>query len=302
MHLFQRYFSCKIRVTLLLNPRPPLLDSISALLTLQSYSIFAVASSVISIGSFAGCSQLKEISLVHPVKHVAPGAFTNCISLKNIVVGTEDKEIGAGTFYGCESLEQIVIPEGIVSIEASAFADCVYLTSVTLPSTLENIASQAFAGCQKLPRISLPEALDMIGVGAFSGCSKLTKIDIPDNVVDIGRNAFSGTNWLKAQSDETFVVAGDGVLVQYNGNAENIVIPETVKRIPAYRFASLSTEPKSFTLPSSVQYISADAFSKRVDKSDSYYYEKRYVTIIGREGTYAETFANHEYYTFEAIK
>ena len=195
-----------------------------------------------------------------------------------------------------------MIPEVIFSIESSAFANCVDLTSVTLPSTLEIVASQAFAGCQKLPRISLPESLDMIGSSAFSGCAKLTKIDIPSGVVYIGRSAFSGTNWLKAQSDEAFIIAGDGILVQYNGNAENIVIPETVKRIPAYRFASLSTEPKSFTIPSSVQYISMDAFSKRVEESDNYYYEKRYVTLIGYEGTYAETFANHEYYTFEAIK
>ena len=169
-----------------------------------------------------------------------------------------------------------------------------YHTLITIP--------KLFASCQKLARVSFPDSLNLIGAGAFSGCTKLTKVDIPDTVVYIGRSAFSGTNWLKAQSNEAFIVAGDGILVQYNGNDENIVIPDTVKRIPSYRFASLATEPKSFTIPSSVQYISADAFDQRVEDSDSYYYEKRYVTIIGRKGTYAETFANHEYYTFEAIK
>ena len=118
----------------------------------------------------------------------------------------------------------------------------------------------------------------------------------------VGENAFANTNWLKAQSKDEFVVIGDGILLQYNGNAKNIVIPEAVKRIPAYRFASLAEEPESFTIPSTVEYISVDAFAKLVETSSSSYYKRRYVTIIARKGTYAETFADHEYYTFEAIK
>ena len=131
---------------------------------------------------------------------------------------------------------------------------------------------------------------------------KLSKVKIEDSVVYVGTNAFTGTSWLKAQAKEEFVVVGDGVLIQYNGNASNIVIPDTVKRIPAYRFASLATEPKSFTIPTTVEYISVDAFSALVETSSSSYYERRYVKIIARKGTYAEEFANHEYYTFEAIK
>ena len=255
------------------------------------------------MGAFAGCSLLEEIPLVKPVKHVGAGAFTKCISLKNIIIGTEDTEIGAATFYGCESLTEIVIPEGIVSIENSAFADCVYLTSVTLPSTLEYIGTYAFAACQKLPRISLPESLNVLDEGVFTSCTKLSKIDIPNTVIYIGQNAFSGTNWLKAQSDETFIVAGDGILVQYNGNAAHIVIPDTVKRIPDYRFESLSTEPESFTIPASVKYISANAFVKKVESSDGdTSYKKRYTTIRGYKDSYAEVFAQHEYYTFEEIK
>ena len=100
----------------------------------------------------------------------------------------------------------------------------------------------------------MPESLNVLDEGVFTSCTKLSKIDIPNTVIYIGQNAFSGTNWLKAQSDETFIVAGDGILVQYNGNAAHIVIPDTVKRIPDYRFESLSTEPESFTIPASECY------------------------------------------------
>ena len=199
-------------------------------------------------------------------------------------------------------MEDITIPEGIISIEAYAFAKCVYLNSVKLPSTLENVEVYSFAYCQNLASVSMPASVRIIGNGAFGGCSKLSTIEIPNSVVYIGSDAFANTAWLKARANEEFIVAGDGVLVQYNGKAENIVIPDTVKRIPAYRFATLSVEPKSFTVPSSVQYISVEAFSKMVQKSDSYSYERRYTTIIGEKGSYAEIFANHEYYTFKKLK
>ena len=233
-------------------------------------------------------------------------AFTGCRKLTNLVIGTEDTEIGTGTFYGCESLTEIVIPEGIRVIGMSAFSDCVSLTSVSLPSTLETIDSAAFLGCAKIARMELPSSVKILGDSVFSGCQKLVKIEIPSSVIFVGEDAFKGTSWLRSKASEDFIVVGDGVLVQYNGNAKNIVIPDTVKRIPAYRFATLKTEPESFTIPSTVEYIAKEAFAALVEKQgdsdeESYAYRMRYVKIIGRKGTYAETFANHEYYIFEAI-
>ncbi len=261
---------------------------------------------VISTGAFTECVQLKTIPLLKPVRHVAMGAFTGCRNLETLVIGTEDTEIATGTFYGCESLTEIVIPEGITSIGSSAFAECVSLTSVSFPSTLERIDMAAFSGCNKLVRAEFPASMTTIGDSAFYGCSKLIKIEIPKSVVYVGENAFYGTNWLKSRATEEFIVVGDGILLQYNGNARDIVIPDTVKRIPSYRFATLKTEPTSFTIPSTVEFIAKDAFAVKILTEDAsgeetYAYRMRYVKIIGRKGTYAETFANHEYYTFEAI-
>ena len=176
------------------------------------------------------------------------------------------------------------------------------MTSITFPSTLQYIDAAAFKGCKKLTSVDIPDSVSAIDNIAFSGCSKLSDVEVSDSLVYAGSNVFAGTDWLDEQSDEDFVVIGDGVLIQYNGNDKIIIIPDTVKRIPAYRFAKLKTEPGSFMIPTTVEYISVDAFSALVETSDSSYYKRRYVKIIARKGTYAEQFAKHEYYTFEAIK
>ena len=261
---------------------------------------------VISTGAFSDCvlltSVLKESQ---SVKHVAATAFAGCRALEGVIIGTEDTEIGAGTYYGCDAITEVVIPDSIKMIGASAFASCVSLQSVTLPDSIEHIDSGAFASCAKLITLSLPTALKTIGDGAFSRCSRLIQIDIPKSVVYVGADTFSGTRWLRNIDDE-FVVVGDGVLTAYTGDSANITIPETVKRIPDYRFASVTTEISTVTIPSSVEYISKEAFAKLVSSTDSSgnstsSYQLRYLTIIARKGTYAETFANHEYYTFREL-
>ena len=260
----------------------------------------------IGMGAFAECILLSEIPFTAPIKHVGDSAFAGCRALQNIVVGTEDTTIGTGTFYGCDALVKVNIPEGITSIGSSAFANCVFLESVTFPSTLKTIENSAFASCKKIARAELPSGVTMLGDSVFSGCTKLTKIDIPETVVYVGTDAFAGTQWLRG-NDEDFIVVGDGILYQYNGNATNIIIPSTVKRIPDHRLTVLKTEPESITIPESVEYIGKQAFVKRNSTTDSsgntsYSYSQRYLTIIGYEGSYAESYARYEYYTFEEIK
>ncbi|MBQ9747470.1 MAG: leucine-rich repeat protein [Clostridia bacterium] len=255
---------------------------------------------VIGMGAFSECVQLTDIPLAGPVKHVMSGAFTGCRKLTRFIIGTEDTAIGTGTYYGCDGLTAIVIPEGITAIGTSAFSGCAYLESVTYPSTLKQIDAGAFSGCVKLARAELPSSLNVIGESAYLGCTKLTKITVPTSVIYVGDSAFAGTQWLKGQKD-TFIVVGDGVLLAYNGTATDIVIPDTVKRIPDHSFTNLKSEPTSFTIPRSVEYIGVEAFAKLVSSGDSTYFQQRYVKIRGYEDSYAEIYANREYYTFEAL-
>ena len=256
---------------------------------------------VISTAAFSECVLLTEILAdTSGITHVGTGAFAGCRELTTVIFGSEDTQIASGAYYGCDAITQIVIPEGVTFIGASAFANCVSLESITFPDTVEYIDSGAFVSCARLVQITLPSSLLSIGDGAFSQCSRLVSIEIPDSVVYVGSGAFSGTRWLR-NADEEFLVVGDGVLVQYTGNSANITIPETVKRIHDYLFADVTAEISTITIPSSVEYISKEAFAKRVSSSDSSSYEMRYFTIIGRKGSYAEAYADHEYYTFREL-
>ena len=104
-----------------------------------------------------------------------------------------------------------------------------------------------------------------------------------------------------ASRGNSFLVVGDGVLLAYNGTATDIVIPDSVKRIPNFSFTGLKSEPTSFTIPAGVEYIGIEAFAKLVSSGDSTTTQQRYVTIRGYKGSYAEIYANREYYTFVAL-
>ena len=110
--------------------------------------------------------------------------------------------------------------------------------------------------------------------------------------------------------DLTFALNSDGesYYVSYckSSASGDLVIPATYKGKAVTRIGKDAFrehyEITSVTIPASVIYISMDAFSKKTESSDGSYYEKRYVTLKGYKDTYAEIFAQHEYYTFEEIK
>ena len=212
-----------------------------------------------------------------------------------------------GTYYGCDALTSVVIPARIKNVEAMAFAYCTRLNSVSFEEGTEYISSNAFSGCTKLTKLTLPETLNIISSGAFSGCTKLYDLSVPEGVIYIGANAFESTKWLLNQKDD-FVVAGDGVLIQYQGKETAILtLHSTVKRLPAYCIADASATISTIIVPSSVEYIANNAFAKKVKTQSSTgeavtSYRIRYVTICAKKGTYAEAFSNHDYYTFEELK
>ena len=189
-----------------------------------------------------------------------------------------------------------------------AFAYCTMLDTVTFEEGTEYISSSAFSGCTKLTKLSLPSTLNIISSGAFAGCTKLYDFSVPKGVIYIGENAFQSTKWLANQKGD-FVVAGDGVLIKYQGRSaiQTMTIPSNVKRLPAYCIVDAGSSLSLIIIPSSVEYIAKYAFAKIVQSQNSSgetveNYRIRYVTLCARKGTYAEVFANHEYYTFEELK
>lgn len=107
------------------------------------------------------------------------------------------------------------------------------LTELILPDTvnglkLVGIDNQAFDNEPALTTLRCGANITWIGYEAFYGCPALTTVEIGAGVNEIGYYAFEGTPWLAAQTDE-FILAGDGVLLKYQGSAAHVVIPDTVK-------------------------------------------------------------------------
>lgn len=110
-------------------------------------------------------------------------------------------------------------------------------SDVFINQNINSISTDAFRGNVDITRVEFASAsaIDTIPVAAFSGCSSLIEIiNIPKTVTSIGQDAFKDTAWLNAQVDLVII---NGLLIAYNGNASNIVIPQEVKIIYPYVFA-----------------------------------------------------------------
>lgn len=132
------------------------------------------------------------------------------------------------------------------------------LQTLTLHNGLQSISRGAFYNCAALTAVTLPSTLRELGDYAFYCCSLLEDVEIPDKLARIGGLAFYGTPWLDAFDDE-FVIVGDGILLDYNGNGGEANIPDGVKFVSSafYGCPTLTAA----TLPPSAAVIGNGAFT-----------------------------------------
>ncbi len=171
-----------------------------------------------------------------------------------------DKASGEITGFAGEP-EQLSVPAYIGgykvnSIGTGAFADCRSLKKVAVAEGITSIGERAFYQCQALTEAVIPASVSSIGDSAFRACSALSDITFNGPVDRIEVNAFDGTLW-RLSGD--YVIAGQTLLLKYNGQDENPQIPYGVKTIAPKAFA-YNTVIKSVTLPQGVTEIGDNAF------------------------------------------
>ena len=185
-------------------------------------------------GGFSFNKGLTSVTIPNSVTRICEDAFSYCTELTSITIPGSVTVIGPGAFEKCENLSKVTISNGVKEIGHNAFWNCTSLTSITIPDSVLEIGNQAFVDCRNL-----------------------TSVTIPDGFAKIGSGVFDYTPWLESLTEE-FVIRGDGVLLKYNGNASNVVIPAGVKTISNAFYGNESLS--RVTIPDSVTEIGGDAF------------------------------------------
>ena len=222
----------------------------------------------IGYAAFAGCGELKELTLSSSLTAIPVAAFEGCRSLTEIHLPEGLVSLDSGAFRGCSSLTAVTLPNTLTHMGVEVFADCESLTSLTapyagmnevgqdtvgylfggsdrIPHTLTSITvtkataigSYAFGGCSSVEEVSLPDSVKSIGYGAFDGCTKLTSLRLPAGLTQLGCDAFRNCISLRS-----------------------VAIPAGVRTLPAGTFAGC-TGLQTVTLPDGLEQIETDAFA-----------------------------------------
>ncbi len=242
----------------------------------------------------------------------------NVEAVKSVVISDGVTSIGDSAFYYCTGLTSVTIPNSVTSIGEYAFRGCTALTSITIPNSVTSIGYGAFSVCTGLTSITIPGSVTSIDALAFSDCCNLMNITIADGVTGIGGGAFSGCANLKEicvdDGNKKYIFV-DGVLFDKEkksliscstGKTGEYTVPTGTKTIGDYAFYDC-TGLTSVIISNGVTSIGNDAFSgctglTRITIPDSvtsidwfaFYDCPATMTIIGKEGSYAQTYAKNQ--------
>ncbi len=107
----------------------------------------------VSYGAFAGCGNLRELTMKNRVTKCEWNAFFNMRSLRKIKLSNNLKKLESSAFSGCIRLQEICIPEKIKRINDCTFDGCTSLKSVILGKNVSQINAHAFRDCRNLQKI-----------------------------------------------------------------------------------------------------------------------------------------------------
>ncbi len=122
-------------------------------------------------------------------------AFAGCTELKTVSIGKNVASIGTNAFYNCKAVTKVTITStALTKIGNAAFSGCTAMTSFTAQSAkLTSIGSKAFAGDKKLKSITLKTAelkKAKVGANAFRNIKASCTFKVPAEQVKAYKKIF----------------------------------------------------------------------------------------------------------------
>lgn len=142
-------------------------------------------------------------------------------------------------------IKEIKLEEGIEEIASHAFENTFNLETIQLPESIRQIGDYAFWNCDVLTSVDISSKVTDIGQGAFGECENLENINFTgeNNLTYIGKDAFSRTKWWEQQGD---VIILKDILLKYQSEEKNVVIPQTVSYVGEAALQNMPMESVTF--------------------------------------------------------
>lgn len=252
------------------------------------------------------------------VESIGSYAFDSCKGLTSVTIPNSVSSINGGAFWGCENLSELTIPYGVISIGASAFRECINLRNVTIPNSVVSIGLYAFSSCYSLTSITIPASVVSIYNYAFEIYNgNLTEVrflgappTIDENSFDwVKANAYypDGRGWTTANMKNyggTLTWIPFAALPDFILPAELTTIEEEAFAGGAFTYVKLSESTvsvgrRAFADCPNLIYIYIPEVTTSIDPKA--FDNVTELTIVGKAGSTAETYAQNQNYHFVAI-
>lgn len=258
----------------------------------ESFNKVVIEEGVTSVGNYAfyWCDAVTDITLPNGITSIGKASFSGCVELININLPQGIISIGVDAFAECYSLPSVTIPSTVKTIGDGAFSYCWGLTSIDIPEGVVSMGKRVFIYSENLSKITLPNSLKSIGDSAFADLYKLKEIQLPANLESIGKHLFGHASFTEISCLENVTVINEDMFSECIDFID-LEIPEHITTIKSRAFYGC-WNMESITIHEKVTSIDEAAFEGC----------EALKTVYGVKGSYAETFATENGYTFVELK
>ena len=220
----------------------------------ENFSINKIGNYPTLIGenAFKGNTKIKNLTLGDNVIGIEKNAFYDCTSLE--ALSAKDVKYIDENGFCYAGVKKVDLPKCEI-IGPSAFNRCNVLKEINAPKVKE-IGSYAFYNAYALYQFTLPSTLEVIDENAFGNCTNLielinlSNLDLSDSskngyISEKALNIISDSKDSKIKSTDGFITykdTEDTILLSYDGDSKDLVIPSNINVIYPYALSDLTLD------------------------------------------------------------